>query len=207
MKLRRWISLMLIVLLTVTLVTGCAKAPKDEEGASTEEWVDVVENEKDDSNINSKPSSGKNNNINDNDDNNDNNDNDTVGENNNDTGNGNNTPGNDDDTNDNNDTGNGNNTPGDDDDTNDNNDTGNGNNTPGDDEPTEWVPVQKESSGMPITFMMQNVFHGGSSPDYSVSTTNQKALGNRLARFKSMIQANDPDVIFVQEARPGKLGF
>ncbi len=198
MKLKRWICLLLILMLTVTLVTGCKTAPDMEDGATAEDWVGVVEDDDKDekpsdkdekpSDKDEKPSdkdenpsdkdetpSDKDENPSDKDENPSNKDENPSdkGEN-----------------------------PSDKDENPSNKDE-----TPsdGNDGPTEWVPVKKESSGVPVTFMMQNIFHGGDS-DYSIST-NQKALGNRLARFKSMVQANDPDIIFVQESRTGQISF
>ena len=200
MRMKRWISLLLIMMLTLTLLAGCKSAPQEEEGASAEDWVGVVGDEDDDSSeTNKKPSGNKN----------ENKDPDTNKK---------------DPVNDSKDPEDDSNEPVDDskdpeDDSNDPVDDSKDPDDPKDpvddnedpkdedDTPKEWVPVQKETSGVAFTFMTQNVYHGGSSPDYTVSSTNQRALGNRVARFKSMIQANDPDVIFIQEVRPGQVNF
>ncbi len=74
------------------------------------------------------------------------------------------------------------------------------------DDPDEWKTMEKESSGVPITFMMQNIFHGGNDT-IETSSTDQYKLGNRMARWRSMVKANDPDIIFVQESRTGQIDF
>ena len=67
-------------------------------------------------------------------------------------------------------------------------------------------PVEKESSGVPITFLSQNIRHAGSNLG-----TKGDGIGNnvynRMRRFKSLVQAQDPDIIFYSEARIGAISF
>lgn len=67
-------------------------------------------------------------------------------------------------------------------------------------------PVEKEESGVPITFLSQNIRHAGSSLG-----TKGDGIGNniynRMRRFKSLVQARDPDIIFYSEARIGAISF
>ena len=82
-----------------------------------------------------------------------------------------------------------------------------GNDTPGDDEEQKpWVPVQKEDSGTAITFLSQNVYHGGNG-DGNINSTDEFNLARRLARFETMIKVNDPDVIYYNECRQGHINW
>lgn len=67
-------------------------------------------------------------------------------------------------------------------------------------------PVEKENSGTPITFMSQNIIHAGVKYGEKGDGTGNN-LYNRLRRFKSMVLEQDPDVIFINEARRGTLDF
>ena len=68
------------------------------------------------------------------------------------------------------------------------------------------APVPKESSGTEITFLSQNIFHV--DEDWGEDGTGiGNRLSNRLFRFKSMVKANDPDVIFINEARGPTISF
>jgi len=67
-------------------------------------------------------------------------------------------------------------------------------------------PVEKESSGTPITFLSQNIIHAGYSYGEKGDGTGNN-LYNRLRRFKALVMEQDPDVIFVNEARRGTLDF
>jgi len=77
---------------------------------------------------------------------------------------------------------------------------------PDQDQNEEWVKIEKENSGLPITFLMQNIFHGGNDTP-EVSAKDQYKLGNRMSRFRTMVQKHDPDIIFAQESRTGQIEF
>ena len=69
-------------------------------------------------------------------------------------------------------------------------------------EETDQPAVKKESSGTSITFIIQNLYHGGSSFGEKGDGTGNN-LYNRTRRFKSMVETHDADVILTQEARRG----
>ncbi len=70
------------------------------------------------------------------------------------------------------------------------------------DEPGEEVkPVEKENSGVPLTFVSQNVKHAGYTAYGEKGDGTSANIYNRLRRFKSMVMANDPDIIFYNEAK------
>lgn len=80
--------------------------------------------------------------------------------------------------------------------------------TPGEETPKEEkpAPVEKETSGTEITFLAQNIRHAG----YRLGTKGDGTgndIYNRLRRFKSLVKANKPDVIFINEARIGHMTF
>ena len=81
-----------------------------------------------------------------------------------------------------------------------------GGDTTGGDEEQPWVPVTKEDSGTAITFLSQNVYHGGGS-DGNINSTDEFNLARRLARFETMVKVNDPDVIFYNECRQGHINW
>ena len=78
--------------------------------------------------------------------------------------------------------------------------------TPPEQEDDKTAPVEKETSGTEITFLSQNVLHAGVSVGSKGDGTGNN-IYNRLRRFKSLVQANDPDVIFFNEARNGAIKF
>ncbi len=75
-----------------------------------------------------------------------------------------------------------------------------------DDSYADLPPVEKENSGTPITFLAQNIIHAGVKYGEKGDGTGNN-LYNRLRRFKTMVMVNDPDVIFLNEARRGTLDF
>ncbi len=82
-----------------------------------------------------------------------------------------------------------------------------GDNEPGDDEPKkEWVKMEKENSGTPVTFLAQNIRHDGSGKAVKGDGTGV-GVYNKMHRFKAMVQAQDPDIIFYNEARIGNQTF
>ncbi|MBQ7935338.1 MAG: hypothetical protein IJ333_03205 [Clostridia bacterium] len=74
-------------------------------------------------------------------------------------------------------------------------------------EEEEPAPVEKESSGTAITFLSQNVKHAGEKAYGEKGDGTDSNIYNRLRRFKSLVQANDPDVIFYNEARRTAFNF
>ena len=70
----------------------------------------------------------------------------------------------------------------------------------------EPAPVEKENSGIPITFLSQNVRHSGTRMGVKGDGTGND-IYNRMRRFKSLVLAQDPDVIFYSEARKGAISF
>ena len=75
---------------------------------------------------------------------------------------------------------------------------GNGSDTDPDE---DLPPVQKENSGTPITFVSQNVKHAGYTAYGEKGDGTSSNIYNRLRRFKTMVQNNDPDIIFYNEAK------
>ncbi len=198
MKKMRWLSLLLILVLAVTMIAGCAKAPKEEEGATTGEFVEVIDKDDDDQ----KPS-----------DNNDPDDgDDEPSDRPGDDEPGNNEPGDDE-------PGNnepGNNEPGDDEPGNNEPGDGDPSDEPGDDEiivdqDAEYfdpasTPVAKETSGTKIRFLSQNIKHaGGQYGEVGDGTSISKI--NRMNRFTTMVKKYDPDIIMEQEARAATIDF
>ena len=187
MKLTKWISLFLIAVLTVTMIGGCKTAEK-EESASVDSWVEVKdqEGEKSDQTPNSsqgqtpqKPidPSEKGNNA----------VKDPAKE-------GTEEPGKTEKPEEQ--------TPGE--------ETPSQGETNGETEDqtpeTDPEPVQKESSGTGITFLSQNVRHSGTRLCVKGDGIGN-SIYNRMRRFKSLVQAHDPDVIFYSEARVGAIEF
>lgn len=81
-----------------------------------------------------------------------------------------------------------------------------------DDEPSsgeeEPEPIEKESSGTPITFLMQNLRTSGNQKGTKEERTGGDLnLYHRARRFKTMVQTQDPDVILGQEGTPGWLNY
>ncbi len=67
-------------------------------------------------------------------------------------------------------------------------------------------PVEKEDSGVAITFLSQNVRHSGTRMGVKGDGTGND-IYNRMRRFKSLVQTHDPDIIFYSEARKGAISF
>ena len=65
-------------------------------------------------------------------------------------------------------------------------------------------PVEKENSGTPVTILVQNLKHSGQSLGEKGDGTGNN-IYNRIRRFKNMVTTHDPDVILSQEARIGWL--
>ncbi len=70
-------------------------------------------------------------------------------------------------------------------------------------------PITKEESGTAITFLMQNLRTAGNQTglDPKERSNGDLNLYRRKFRFKKLVQAQDPDVILAQEATPGWLDF
>lgn len=73
---------------------------------------------------------------------------------------------------------------------------------PSKDEPSAPGPVEKESSGTPVTILVQNLKHAGTSLGEKNDGTGNN-IYNRIRRFRAMVDTHDPDVILGQEGRIG----
>lgn len=199
---KRFISLMLILLMTVTLLASCKSAPADEDAAVTDDWVGVVEEDDKDGEENKKPSE----------------DNDKTPS----------KPSEEDgDKKPSEDQGNDkkpadeNQTPADKEpvdggnkepadktpsDGEENNGGDEDSDNGSDEEEKEPEPMTKEKSGTEIVFLSQNIKHsGGKLGTVGDGTGISKAC--RLPRFRTMVKKYDPDVIMQQEARQATIDF
>ena len=81
-----------------------------------------------------------------------------------------------------------------------------GNEGEGNEQEQEWVKMEKENSGTPITFLSQNIRHSGTGKAVKGDGTGVSVY-NKMQRFKTMVQTVDPDIIFYNEARIGNIEF
>jgi len=193
MKFMRWISLMLIVVLSLSMVAGCAKTPQEDEMGVVDTVVPGGEAE-------SNPDDTK-----------DPDDNKEPADNSGDTKepadtkdpNGSKDPGGSKEPADP-DTPVGNDQPGNDKEPADTTNPGNGE-EPGNEgngqEKEEWVPMEKETSGTSLTLISQNVKHAGYTAYGEKGDGTGNNIYNRLRRFKTLVLTHDPDIIFFNEAK------
>ncbi len=174
MKLKRSVTFLLILLLTVGALSGCGGAPEDDFTAESDNWVGVEDQETDNEKDSEKEESNQKEDQ---------------------------TPGKEDDK-----------TPEKEEDQTpekedqtpekeeDQTPEKEEDQTPGK-EDDKNTTAEKESSGTQITMVSQNVIHAGYRAYGEKGDGTGNNIYNRLRRFKTMIQTNDPDIIFYNEAK------
>ena len=78
-----------------------------------------------------------------------------------------------------------------------------------DEKEPEETPITKEESGTPITFLMQNLRTAGNQTGLDINERSGGDLNlyRRKYRFKQLVLKQDPDVILAQECTQGWLDF
>ncbi|MBQ8600418.1 MAG: hypothetical protein IJ407_03435 [Clostridia bacterium] len=68
------------------------------------------------------------------------------------------------------------------------------------------APVEKESSGVKIKMLSQNLKTSGNQKNVLIENT-RTGIYFRTRRFKSLVKAQDPDIIFAQECTPAWIEY